>query len=446
MPPVMTNPSTILRSALLLAVVLAPAAQAQTAQSGTPQPALRQTQADATTRYELLEPSSQSFRIVYDVTATTPGAKLYFNPIRPGSEPTVHGVTDRASGRPLPWKLVDGNEAIADGLAGASASGQYIRVELPRRVPGLQRAKGSTSPGRGEVRLRIDKTYADPASYRSDGDEIVFERSLGIRRNAVVLPQGFELLQCSVPAQIGLERDGRVRLSFMNRGPGPAELRVVGRRRPKVTSEPPQGGELQPGAAAQRRLPGARTDFELSDRAFQDREIVYFLQPPETHSFRLYHDYTESRPGVGRYLNVVRAGSSVSDPQAWNLDTGAALEVETLRGTEITKKGIDLGEPTTTDTEVVVIRFDAPNDGESVRLRIEETYTDAGRYGLHQGELLWDRSFGRPRNAVVLPQGWWLTLNAVPATVRETDDGRVRLDFENDRPGTIDVLIRARQR
>ncbi|HVF59218.1 MAG TPA: hypothetical protein VNJ70_05335 [Thermoanaerobaculia bacterium] len=50
----------------------------------------------------------------------------------------------------------------------------------------------------------------------------------------------------------------------------------------------------------------------LSERAHQDREIVYFLQPPETHSFDLYHDYTESRLGVDRYLNVVRKGSAAS--------------------------------------------------------------------------------------------------------------------------------------
>ena len=36
----------------------------------------------------------------------------------------------------------------------------------------------------------------------------------------------------------------------------------------------------------------------LSERARQDREIVYFLNPPETHSFDLYHDYTEAREGV----------------------------------------------------------------------------------------------------------------------------------------------------
>src|SRR3954464_3971197 len=74
-----------------------------------------------------------------------------------------------------------------------------------------------------------------------------------------------------------------------------------------------------------------RTDDQrLAERAHQDRTIVYFLQPPETHSFDLYHDYTESRPGVDRYLNVVRTGSTSSKPSARVLDTGETLRVETV--------------------------------------------------------------------------------------------------------------------
>ncbi len=42
----------------------------------------RQTQEDDYTSYELLAPESASFRILYDVTATTPGARYYFNTIR----------------------------------------------------------------------------------------------------------------------------------------------------------------------------------------------------------------------------------------------------------------------------------------------------------------------------------------------------------------------------
>ena len=39
--------------------------------------------------------------------------------------------------------------------------------------------------------------------------------------------------------------------------------------------------------------------MSVSERSFQDRDIVYFLQQPETNSFFLYHDYTESRLGMG---------------------------------------------------------------------------------------------------------------------------------------------------
>jgi hypothetical protein len=81
-----------------------------------------------------------------------------------------------------------------------------------------------------------------------------------------------------------------------------------------------------------------------------------------------------------------------------------------------------------------------------VRLRIAETYTDSARYRVEGDELVWDRSLGRPTNAVVLPAGWFLTHSSVPATVSTTADGRVRLDFVNPRLDEIGVLIVARRR
>ncbi|NHZ73304.1 MAG: hypothetical protein GWP16_02395 [Nitrospirae bacterium] len=173
---------------------------------------------------------------------------------------------------------------------------------------------------------------------------------------------------------------------------------------------------------------------------------MYFLLQPETHSFQLYHDYTENRSGVDRYLNVVRPGSRAKEPSAMILDTGEDLEVETLRGREVSDKDLDIGEPITVETEVVAIWFEPVGEGESKRLRIEETYTDAGRYGLDDDELIWDRSFGRSRNTVVLPAGWSLTDSSVPAVVDETEAGEIRLQFLNDRPGVIEVVIRARRR
>jgi hypothetical protein len=57
-------------------------------------------------------------------------------------------------------------------------------------------------------------------------------RSLGVRRNAVVLPVGFELVACNVPAQVLQEPDGRIKVSFMNPGPDAASVVVKGRKLP----------------------------------------------------------------------------------------------------------------------------------------------------------------------------------------------------------------------
>jgi len=46
----------------------------------------------------------------------------------------------------------------------------------------------------------------------------------------------------------------------------------------------------------------------------------------------------------------------------------------------------------------------------------------------------------------VLPAGWYLTASAIPAVVTETEDGRIRLDFWNDRPDEIAVYLKARRR
>jgi len=54
--------------------------------------AAQQTESDEYTRCELLAPGSAQFRIYCDVTATTPGARLFFNPIRKGSEASDEAV------------------------------------------------------------------------------------------------------------------------------------------------------------------------------------------------------------------------------------------------------------------------------------------------------------------------------------------------------------------
>ena len=49
----------------------------------------------------------------------------------------------------------------------------------------------------------------------------------------------------------------------------------------------------------------------------------------------------------------------MSNPSAKILDTGEMLKVETLKGAEVKKRGLDPGEPVQPETEVVVISFPA---------------------------------------------------------------------------------------
>lgn len=180
-----------------------------------------QTEADEYTRYELLAPEGARFRILYEVSATTAGARAYFNPIRKGSAASNAAVYDRMTGRALPFTIVSGAEAREGGHPEADPDTPHIRVELPRPVP-----KG------GQVRLLVDKTYQDSASYFQEGPLIVFSRTLSIKRNAILLPRGYELVACNVPAQLLSEADGRILVSFMNPFPFEATVVVKARRLP----------------------------------------------------------------------------------------------------------------------------------------------------------------------------------------------------------------------
>src|SRR5215813_6812991 len=73
--------------------------------------ATTQTETDEYTRYELLAPDSGKFKITYEVTATTAGAKYYYNPIRKGSAASDESVLDAMTGKPLHFEVVSGADA-----------------------------------------------------------------------------------------------------------------------------------------------------------------------------------------------------------------------------------------------------------------------------------------------------------------------------------------------
>ena len=186
--------------------------------------AIGQTEADEYTRYELLAPETAGFKIIYEVSATTPGARFFYNPIRETGQACLHEPAPRADsnmpvydamlGTPLHFEVVSGAQARMDALMpDADLTTHYIKVTLARPVP-----------EHGQGRVVIVKTYKDPKSYYLDGKTIVFNRPLGVKRNKVVLPPGYEVVGLTVPSQILTEKDGRVAISFLHAGTGESPL------------------------------------------------------------------------------------------------------------------------------------------------------------------------------------------------------------------------------
>jgi hypothetical protein len=179
--------------------------------------------ADEFTVYELLPPNTHQFDIIYDVSTSHEGAGYLFNPIRPGSIATKERVIDLATGKPLEFEVVSGKTARESALVGADTAdtAQFIRVKLLHPVPKS-----------GETRVRIFKTYTDPPSYYEKDGGLVFDRSLTIKRNLIVLPRGYELTGSASPGIVSTESDGRVRISFLNDRDDSLPVKITGRRLP----------------------------------------------------------------------------------------------------------------------------------------------------------------------------------------------------------------------
>ena len=182
-------------------------------------------------------------------------------------------------------------------------------------------------------------------------------------------------------------------------------------------------------------------------RAEQSLEIRYWLQDPETHQFKISHDFTIDRAGQKYVHSFVRKGSEVSpDARMICLDTGKQLKTYTVKGKEVNALGYY---PSPTDPDSVVVQGDLEKpvgEGLSTRVRVEETYTDPVGYTVKGGELEWTRTLGRPFNQVALPAGWKLTSVNTPAIISLDEQDRVVLRFTNIRNDQLAVTIRAKKR
>jgi hypothetical protein len=186
---------------------------------------------------------------------------------------------------------------------------------------------------------------------------------------------------------------------------------------------------------------------ESFHRAEQDREISYWLLDPSTHQFRITHDFTVTRVGQKSVHSFVRKGSVVSpDAKMIDLDTGKPLKTSTVAGKDVNALGYY---PEPVEPDSVAVQGDlehAVGEGQSTRVRVQETYTDPIGYVMKDGELVWTRTLGRLLNFVTLPAGWMLTSVNTPAVITLDDEGRVKLRFINIRNGDLAIVIKARKR
>ena len=186
---------------------------------------------------------------------------------------------------------------------------------------------------------------------------------------------------------------------------------------------------------------------ESFHRAEQDREITYWLLDPATHQFHISHDFTVTRVGQKSVHSFVRKGSVVApDAKMTDLDIGKQLKTYTVSGKDVNALGYY---PQPADPDSVVVQGDLEHpiaEGQSARIRVEETYSDPVGYVVKDGELVWTRTLGRPVNFVTLPVGWMLTSVNTPAAISLDSEGRVLLRFTNTRNDELSVVIKARKK
>ena len=409
---------------LTAASVAHPAARAQaTNPDGSLRPAAALTRLftqDAYTEYALLEPGSESFRIRFLPEEARVGATELVNATRGGSEGTGIEVYDPRTGQPLEFAYVQ---------QGNDPDSHAIRARLPQPVP-----EG------GIGRVLIYKTYKDPRTYMTNGDEIVWVRSLSGYRLGVILPKGYAFVSSNVAAQLSTTDDGRLKLAFANPS-GQANPVTIRARRTTATFPPPP----IPSSGTRQligRGPAGRAETvplaPVADVFFDDVKTLYDLEAPETGRLRVEQTYSDYRKGdhadIDALLYLPLTGVRVVD-----LDTAKVLPLVAGAPASAPRgSSVPIGPPR--------VKLDVPitNDRQSAHLQLTGTLTD-GSYRLASGELIFDRDLRGLRNTILLPAGWDVTAVSQSGTIGTLRGRRfvslINLNSEN----RYRVIVRARR-
>ena len=104
---------------------------------------------------------------------------------------------------------VDASQIAQSGIVALTSTGRVGNAARSVRVT-LRRASFL------DYLYFTDFETTDPASYSGAANELLFQRSFGIKRNVIVLPRGYELIGSSAPGIVSTQSDGRIRISFFN--------------------------------------------------------------------------------------------------------------------------------------------------------------------------------------------------------------------------------------
>ena len=332
---------------------------------------------DAYTEYQILEPGSESFRIKFLPEQNRAGSTELVNATRGGSEGGDVEVYDPRTGKPI--KFVYEPQPN-------SPENHQIRATLPMPVP-----EG------GIGRVLIYKTYKDERTYRMDGQDIAWVRSLSGYRLGVVLPKGFAFISSNVAAQLSTTADGRLRIAFAN-----------------------PSGQSNPVTIRARKTTAVFTPSKFDDMFFDDIKTLYDLDPTGVaHVEQTYSDYrkgdTASLDSLG-YL-------ALQDLKVIDLDTAKAFTP--------TKSGAK-----------TVVKLDVPitDDKQSAHLKITGALKDG--YSITGSDLVFERTLHGLRNTIVLPAGWELEACSQSGTIGTYQNTRtfvalINLNGENQYKVTI---------
>lgn len=155
------------------------------------------------TLYDLQNPATHKIRVVHDYTEHQSGHRSRIQLL--SEEPLEE----------LSVLSLDSGTTLKTEKQGMSA---YAHLETPLM-------DGQTA------RLRVHGVVTDPG-YRTEEQEMVWDRTFSTLRNTVLLPLGWELVSMPTPGVVSTDKDGRVSLHWVNPRTDPMRVTFRAKRRP----------------------------------------------------------------------------------------------------------------------------------------------------------------------------------------------------------------------